>query len=335
LETERREKVRLAGQEALAKGVTSFHDAGSSFETIDFLKQQADADELPIRLYVMVRGESNEELDEKLPAYRMIGYGNGFLTVRSIKRQVDGALGSHGAWLLDPYLDMPESTGLVLEPIDDISGTAEVAMKYGFQVNTHAIGDRGNQEILNVYEATFKKHPNQQDLRWRIEHAQHLHPDDIPRFADLGVIPSMQGVHASSDGPWILKRLGPERAESGAYMWRKLWDLGAVVTNGTDVPVEDIDPIASFYSTVSRLTLDGSPFYPEQRLTRAEALQSYTLNNAYAAFEEGTKGSLVPGKLADIVVLSQDLMTIPEEEIPNTKVVYTILGGKVVYDATP
>lgn len=330
---EARRAVQLAGEELLRKGVTSFHDAGSSFATIDFLRELAEKDSLPVRLYVMIRGEPNESLAVKLPDYRIIGAGNGFLTVRSIKRQVDGALGAHGAWMLEPYVDLPTSTGLVLEPVESIRRTAEIAIQHGFQVNTHAIGDRGNREILDLYEEVFRANPDKTDLRWRIEHAQHLSPEDIPRFAQLGVIASMQGVHATSDGPWVPERIGDERARTGAYVWRELINSGAVVTNGTDTPVEDVDPIASFYSSVSRRTADGSVFYGEQRMTREEALRSYTLNNAYAAFEENEKGSITPGKLADIVVLSRDIMTIPEEEIPGTQVVYTILGGRIRYQA--
>jgi predicted amidohydrolase YtcJ len=323
--------VRLAGDEALSKGVTSFHDAGSSFATIDRFKALADRGELPVRLYVMVRRESNETMERRLPEYRLIGYGNDFLTVRSIKRQIDGALGPHGAWLLEPYADLPASSGLTLEPPDDIARTAELAIRHGFQVNTHAIGDRANREILDIYERTFRAHPDRTDLRWRVEHAQHLHPSDVPRFKQLGVIASMQGIHAASDGPWVIKRLGPERAKSGAYLWRSLLDAGVVVTNGTDVPVENIDPIASFYASVSRRMRDGARFFPEQRMTREEALRSYTLANAYAAFEEQVKGSITPGKLADLVVLTKDIMRIPEDEIPTARVEMTVLGGKVRY----
>ncbi|MGH7598719.1 MAG: amidohydrolase [bacterium] len=331
IEAEQIEYVRLAAEEALSEGVTTFHDAGSSFKTIDLFRKLADEGKLPVRLYVMVRNETNDIMDEKLPAYRLINYGNSFLTVRSIKRQIDGALGAHGAWLLAPYEDMSNSSGLVLEPVADITRTCEIAVKHGFQVNTHAIGDRANREVLDIYQKVFQANPDKKDLRWRIEHAQHLHPDDIPRFTELGVIASMQGVHATSDGPWVPKRLGEKRSSEGAYVWRKLWDSKAVVTNGTDVPVEDISPIASFYATVSRRVADGSAFYPEQRLTREEALKSYTLNNAYAAFEEDIKGSLSPGKLADLVVLSADIMAIPEEEILSTEVLYTIVDGKIVY----
>lgn len=327
----RREEIRLAVEKALANGITTFHDAGSSFQTIDLFKEMAGEGTLAVRLYVMVRGETVEEMAKKLPQYRLIGYGNGFLTVRAIKRQIDGALGPHGAWLLEPYADLPTSRGLALESIEEITRTAELAIEHGFQLNTHAIGDRANREVLNIYEKIFRQHPDKKDLRWRIEHAQHLHPDDIPRFARLGVIASMQGIHCTSDGPWVIKRLGQKRAREGAYVWRRLWDAGVVVTNGTDTPVEDINPILSFYATVTRRLADGSTFFPEQRLTREEALKSYTLNNAYAAFEEKIKGSLTPGKLADLVVLSRDIMTIPEDEIPGTDVIYTIVGGKIVY----
>lgn len=332
IDAETRRMVELASREALSKGITTFHDAGSSFQTIDFLKRMADAGELPIRLYVMVRYESNESMAEKLPKYRMINAAGGFLTVRAIKRQVDGALGAHGAWLLEPYDDMRETTGLNLEPIPDIMRTAELAIQHGFQLNTHAIGDRANRKVLDIYEQVFREHPEARDVRWRIEHAQHLHPDDIPRFAKLGVIASMQGVHATSDGPWVLKRLGPKRAREGAYVWRKLMDAGVVVTNGTDTPVEDVDPIPSFYASVTRKMADGTAFYPEQRMSRVEALRSYTLNNAYAAFEEDIKGSLTPGKLADITVLSKDIMTVPDDEILDAEVVYTIVGGQIAYE---
>ena len=332
IDAEFREIVRLAGEEALAKGVTSFHDAGSNFATIDRFKALEDTGELPIRLYVMVRRESNETMAERLSEYRMLPEGNDFLTVRSIKRQIDGALGPHGALLLEPYIDLPDSTGLMLEPVDDIKGTCDIAIEAGFQVNTHAIGDRANREVLDIYEETFAAHPDKTDLRWRIEHSQHLEPSDLPRFAELGVIAAMQGVHCTSDGPWVLKRLGEERAEAGAYMWRTLIDSGAVVTNGTDVPVEDIDPIASYYASVARVCFDGTIFYPGQAMTREEALASYTISNAYASFEEDVKGSLTPGKMADIVVLSQDILTVPDDQILDTRVDYTIVGGDVRYE---
>ena len=328
-EAEWRELAGLAAADALSKGVTAFHDAGASFEQIDVFRKLATERKLPLRLYAMVRGESNARMDSLLDRYRMNGYGNGHLTVRAIKRQVDGALGSHGAWLLAPYADLPRSTGLALEQPESLERVAALARKHGFQLATHAIGDRANREVLDLYEEAFRSAPGKKDLRWRIEHAQHLHPDDIPRFARLGVLASMQGIHATSDGPWVLKRLGPERARSGAYLWRSLLDAGVVIANGTDTPVEDVDPIASFYASVARRMADGTAFYPDQRMTREEALRSYTLNGAYAAFEEDVKGSITPGKLADVVVLSKDILKIPEAEIPTAKVVLTILGGQV------
>ena len=330
-EKERRTQVRLAAEEALSKGITSFHDAGSGFATIDFLKTMEAEGALPIRLYVMVRGASNAEMDQKLPQYFMPMEGDDYLTVRSIKRQIDGALGSHGAWLLEPYIDLPESRGLTLETPEDIEGTANVAIKHGFQVNTHAIGDRANRVVLDIYEKVFKANPDKTNLRWRIEHAQHLDPADVPRFAQLGVIAAMQGTHATSDGPWIPKRLGDERAIETSYRFRDLIKTGAIISNGTDVPVEDIDPIASFYAAVSLMMNTGKSFNEAQRMTREEALRSYTINAAYAAFEEEKKGSLTPGKLGDVTVLSKDIMKVPDAEIPTAVVDLTVVGGKVKY----
>jgi hypothetical protein len=327
-----RKIVQLAGEDALSKGVTSFHDAGASFATIDGFKQMAREEKLPVRLYVMVRFESDSMLDAKLDRYRMNGFANGMLTVRSIKQQIDGALGSHGAWLLAPYTDLPSSTGLTLKPVPEIEKTARIALAHGFQVNIHAIGDRANREVLDVYERIFRDNPSKHDLRWRIEHAQHIDPVDLPRFKQLGVIASMQGVHTISDGPWVAKRLGEDRARRTSYLWRSLWDSGAIVTNGTDTPVEDVDPIMSFYGSVTRKTREGTVFVPEQRVTREEGLRAYTLNNAYASFEEKDLGSLTPGKYADIVVLSKNIMTVPDDEIPTARVDLTILGGKVRYE---
>ena len=332
LDQERRTMARLAAEEALTHGITSFHDAGVGFGTVDFFRELADEGNLPVRLYVMIRSNSTN-LADQLASYRMIGYGNNHLTVRSVKRSIDGALGSHGAWLLEPYTDMPGSRGLETVAVEEIRATAEIAKAHDFQVNIHAIGDRANRVVLDIYESFYGT--GDEDLRWRIEHSQHLHPDDIPRFGSLGVIPAMQGVHAISDAPWVYRRLGEERAASGAYRWQTLWQTGAVVTNGTDAPVESIDPLASYHATVTRRLADGSVFYPEERLSREQALQSYTLNNAYAAFEEDIKGSLVPGKLADITVLSQDILTIPDEEILSTEVLYTIVGGNILYQRDP
>lgn len=327
---EERRAVELAAEECLEKGVTGFHDAGVSFKTIDLYRELAEAGKLGIRLYVMI-GEGNESLKKSISDYRIIRAGDNHLTVRSIKRVADGALGAHGAWLFEPYTDLPTSVGLNTYPIDALRETAEIAIENDFQLCVHAIGDRANREVLNVYEEAFKHHPQKKNLRWRIEHAQHLHPEDIPRFGDLGVIASMQGIHCTSDGPWVIKRLGEKRAEEGAYVWQKLMKSGAVICNGTDTPVEDVDPLACFYATVTRRMKNGKSFFPEQKMSREEALRSYTLNCAYASFQEDILGSLTPGKLADITVLSKDIMTVPEDEILEAEVLYTIVGGKVLY----
>jgi predicted amidohydrolase YtcJ len=322
--------VELAQDECLSKGITTFQDAGSPFETIDRFKRMAEGGQLRMRLWVMVR-DGNALLRERLSDYRFDGLGHGFLTVRAVKRQIDGALGSRGAWLLEPYSDQPSTSGLNTEPVADIEETARIAIENGFQLCVHAIGDRGNRETLDLYERTFRAHPDRKNLRWRIEHAQHLSPVDVPRFAKLGVVASIQGIHCVSDGPWVPVRIGAKRAEEGAYVWRNLIDSGATLCNGTDVPVEDVDPIANFHASVTRALADGSVFYPKQKMTRDEALRSYTVNAAYAAFEEDIKGSLAVGKLADIVVLTRDILTIPDDEILTAKVAYTIVDGKVAY----
>jgi predicted amidohydrolase YtcJ len=330
IDAERRKVVELAAQECLSKGITTFHDASSSFKTIDLFKEFAEEGKLGIRLYVMIR-EDNEQLKDHLSEYRIIGLGNNHLTVRSIKQFIDGALGAHGAWLLEPYTDLPASIGLNTTPVEVIKETARIAIENNFQLCIHAIGDRGNREVLNIFEEAFKAHPDKKDLRWRIEHSQHLHPDDIPRFGQLGVIPSMQGIHCTSDGPWVFKRLGEKRAAEGAYVWQKLMKTGAVICNGTDAPVEDVNPIPCFYATVTRKMKDGTVFYPDQRMSREEALRSYTINGAYAAFQEDILGSLTPGKLADITILSKNIMTVPENEILEAEVLYTIVGGEILY----
>ena len=325
-----RRQIELAVQASLEKGVTSFHDAGSNFGTVDIYKQAAAEGALGIRLWVMVR-DSNENLRAKLAQYKAVGLNDNHLTIAAIKVTADGALGSRGAWMLEPYADSPSSTGLPTTPIESIAETAKIAMETGVQLCIHCIGDRANREVLDVYEAAFKANPEKKDVRWRIEHAQHLAAADIPRFGQLGVIASMEGVHATSDAPYVLARLGPARAEEGAYVWQKLMKGGAVISNGTDVPVERIDPMANFHATITRKTKDGSVFYGDQKMSRAEALKTYTYNGAFAAKEEALKGSLAPGKLADITVLSKDIMTVPEDEIPSTEVIYTIVGGKVAY----
>jgi len=332
-QAQKRKAIDLAVNESIAKGITTFEDAGSPFDTIDMLKAIAEKHELKLRVWMMLRVPT-EQMAANMDRYRMIGVGGDYFTVRAVKRAIDGALGSRGAWLLEPYTDKPDSVGMNNDDPADVRKVADLAIRHGFQMCVHAIGDRANRETLDIFEQTFKEHPDQKDLRWRIEHAQHISAADIPRFGQLGVIAAMQGVHCTSDAPYVLLRLGPKRAEEGAYVWQKLMKSGAVVGNGTDAPVEDVSPLASFYASVSRKLKDGTVFYPDQRMSREEALKSYTWNNAYAAFEEKLKGSLEAGKLADITVLSRDIMTIPEDEILATDVVYTVVGGKVVFDRT-
>jgi len=331
VEADLREVIELASREALAKGLTSVQDAGSPPLTIEVMKKVVDEGKLPLRVWMMLR-EDAKNLAADMPKYRVVNYGDKRFTVRATKRAIDGALGSRGAWMLEPYADLATS-GLTTDSLDDVRMIAELAIKNEYQMAIHAIGDRGNREVLNIYEDTFRKHPekNSRDLRWRIEHAQHLNAADIPRFGRLGVIASMQGIHATSDAVFVLARLGAKRAEEGAYVWQKLMKSGATIANGTDAPVEDIDPIPNFHATVSRKVKDGSVFYGDQRMSRMEALRSYTIDAAFAGFEESIKGSLRAGKLADITVFSNDLMTVPEDQIPSTKILYTIVGGKVQY----
>ena len=323
-------EMELASQEVLRNGITSFQDAGSGWNTIEMFKRGVDEDALQVRLWVMARGGSLDA--ESLRANLLIGYGNNMLTVRAIKMAIDGALGSRGAWLLEPYSDELTSSGHNTGDPAEIEAVANLAIENGYQMCVHAIGDRANREVLDIFERVLASHPEQAaDARFRIEHSQHLHPDDVPRFGELGVIAAMQGVHCTSDAPWVVPRLGAERAEWGAYVWQDLMRSGAVVTNGTDAPVERVDPIASFYSTVTRKDAIGEAFYPEQAMSREEALRSYTINNAFAAHEEDIKGSLTPGKLADITILDQDIMVVAEEQIKDTNVLYTIVGGRIVY----
>lgn len=322
--------VQLASEECLAKGITSFHDAGTRLDQLPLLQRLADDGRLGVRLYVMLT-DSAEDLAPHLDEVRRIGSADGSLTVRAIKRWIDGALGAHGAWLLEPYDDLPQSSGLNTEDLDEMRATAEVAAKHGFQLCVHAIGDRANRETLDLYERAFEDREGLRQARWRIEHAQHLHPDDIPRFGALGVIASMQPVHCTSDGPWVPQRLGERRAAEGAYVWRSLLDSGAVIATGTDAPVEDVDPLASFRAAITRRMADGTAFHPEQRMSRHEALRSMTRDAAYAAFEEEEKGTLEVGRLADVTVLSGDLRTMPEETLGDVAVTTTIVGGRVAF----
>ena len=271
-------------------------------------------------------------MDGKLNGFPWLNLGDYHFTVRAIKSEVDGALGAFGAWLLKPYADKYGFLGQNTTPLEEVDKIANLAAKHQLQFCVHAIGDRANKEVLDIFEQKIIQMNGKESPRWRMEHAQHLDTLDIPRFKKWGIIASMQGIHCTSDAPFVVKRLGVERSRTGAYPWRSLIDNGALIANGTDVPVEEIDPIACFYASVTRKRADtGFEFFPEQRMTRKEAISSYTLWNAFAAFEENDKGSLSIGKLADMVVLSNNLLTCSDEDILNTKVLMTIVGGEIKY----
>ncbi|MAG63659.1 amidohydrolase [Candidatus Woesearchaeota archaeon] len=331
-----KDKAEQAMDECLAKGITSFQIAGTSLRRASAFKAMALAGELRVRLWVMLN-EPVEILARAMPEARVVGVGDHHLTVAAIKRTIDGALGSHGAWLLEPYTDLPDTHGLRLLSPEQMEAVATLALEHDLQLCVHAIGDHGNREVLDVYQRAFDSLQGGEtrgaDRRWRIEHAQHLHPDDLPRFARMGVIASMQAIHCVSDGPWVPSRIGPERSASGAYRALDLLRSGAVVTQGTDAPVEDVDPLANFRAAVTRRMKNGEIFEPGQRMTREQALRAATLNAAYAAFEDKIKGSLEPGKLADMVVLSHDILTMPAEELGEARVELTLVGGEVRYRA--
>lgn len=325
------EAIRLAEQECLKKGITSFQDAGSKFDELNKYEKLALENKMQVRLWAMARHPA-EELEGQVSKYKKVDVGNRFYTCNAIKSEVDGALGAFGAWLLESYSDKPGFKGQNTTDIYDVKKIADMAIANDMQFCVHAIGDRANRVVLDIYEGVMAQHPEKTDLRWRIEHAQHLNPADIPRFAKSKIIASMQGIHCTSDAPFVVKRLGTERAQLGAYAWRSLLDNGVVVANGTDAPVEDVDPIKSFYASVTRKREDtGLTFFTEQKMTRAEAIYSYTLGNAFAAFEDHFKGSIRPGKVADFVILSNDLIKCSDDEILQTKVLYTITDGKIRY----
>ena len=323
------ESIRIAEEDCLKKGITSFQDAGSSFEQVEGMKKLAKEGKLNIRHWLMVR-EDNSSLRAHANVFPIINEGNGYLTVKAVKVSLDGALGSYGAWLLEPYTDRPGWVGNNTVDIDSLKAIADFCWKNNVQLCVHAIGDRANRELIDIYAAQIANDKSK-DHRWRVEHAQHVNPTEIPRFKEWNVIASMQGIHCTSDAPFVPKRLGAKRSEEGAYVWQSFLKAGVVVNNGTDTPVEDEDPVANFYASVTRKLKDGSEFYPAQKMTREQALYSYTMANAYAAFQEKEKGSLEVGKYADIVILSNDLINCKDEDIKNTKIVTTIVGGKVKY----
>lgn len=317
--------ITEAQNECLKKGITSFQDAGTKYRELDWYKELDDADSLRLNLWVMLRHSFNE-MEENMDG--LPHYGDRF-TCAAIKTELDGALGAYGAWLLEPYFDNPGFVGQNTTLVETMDSIAQLAKKHDMQLCVHAIGDKANRETLNVMEQYLD---DGNDLRWRIEHAQHIDPADIPRFAELGVIASMQGIHCTSDALFAENRLGTERAASGAYPWRSLLDAGAVVTNGTDAPVEDVDPIESFYATVTRARADGKAvFFPEQKMTREEGLHSYTAACAYAAFQEDVRGTLAPMMAADFVLLSNNLLSCPDEAIMETKVMATYVAGKKAF----
>ena len=329
---EARDALRAAITESQRWGLVGVHDAGEPRAVIDLMEEMGQQGALPFRLYVMV-GDDSAAVAHYIARGPQSGLYDNHLWIRAIKLYADGALGSRGAALLEPYSDDPTNRGLLLSAPAHIQDVAKRALRAGFQVNTHAIGDRGNRLVLDAYEAALHAVPTA-DHRFRIEHAQVLNHDDIPRFAELGVIPSMQAVHQTSDMYWAGTRLGQGRL-LGAYAWRSLLATGVVVPNGSDFPVEAVNPLLSFHSAVSRQDAKNWPaggWMADQRMTRDEALRAMTIWPAYAAFQEQVMGSLTPGKLADFVVLDRDIMTVPDSDILGTSVLSTWIGGKAVYE---
>ncbi len=330
-----RDEMKAATLTAIAEanrwGLTGVHDAGESEEVIAVFEELARAGQYNLRNYVMVRADE-AALDRLMARGPRTALHDGRIWVRAIKISADGALGSRGAALLEDYSDEPGNRGLVTADSGYMRRVAAKALRSGFQVNIHAIGDRANRTVLDIYADALTEVPTA-DHRFRIEHAQILSYQDIPRFADLGVIPSMQGSHQTSDMYWVPNRIGWNRSQ-GTYAWRSLLNTGAVIPNGSDTPVESANPLISFHAFVTRQDARGYPaggWFPAEKTTRQEALLSMTLWPAYAAFMEDVSGSLTPGKYADFVVLDQDIMTVAEERILDTKVEMTVLGGKQVY----
>jgi len=312
--------------------LTGADDPGEPRGIIDVMESMARAGQYDFRGYILISDDSAAIAHYFTLGPRSAMYG-GHLWVRAIKLYADGALGSRGAALLSPYSDDPGNTGLLVSTEAHIEHVAEEALRHGFQVATHAIGDRGNRNVLDAYDAALKAVPRA-NHRFRVEHAQIIDPADIPRFAELGVIPSMQSSHQTSDMRWAEDRVGSSRIR-GAYAWQSLLKTGVVIPNGTDAPVEQINPMITFHSAVTREDASGWPaggWYPEQRMTRDQALRSMTIWPAYAAFQEDVMGSITPGKYADFTVLDQDIMTVPASDILKTQVVATYIGGKAAYE---
>lgn len=327
-----RAMLLAAAAEANRWGLTSVDDPGEPEEVLDVYDELAREGKLTLRAYVMIADDSAAIAHAFAHGPRSAAY-DGHLWIRSIKLYADGALGSRGAALLDPYSDDPGNYGLLVSTPQHIQAVATEALRHGFQVCTHAIGDRANRLVLDAYQAALAAVPTA-DARFRIEHAQVLNHSDIPRFAELGVIPSMQTTHQTSDMYWAQQRLGGGRVY-GAYAWRALLETGVVIPNGTDFPVEAVNPMRTFHAAFSRQDEQNWPpggWHPEERMTRQEALESMTIWPAYAAFEESVLGSLTPGKYADFTVLDRDIMRAPAEDILATQVVATYVGGRTVYE---
>ncbi len=318
-----------AQTQCLREGLTGVHDAGVSHTDLEDLRKRYARGELKVRAYVML--SSGPGIEKYLATHEPVI--DKWLTVRAVKAYMDGAMGSRGAWMLEPYSDRPGHTGLPVTQPARIRALAKACAAKGYQLCTHAIGDRGNREVLDAYEAALSKLPGDIDLRFRIEHAQCISLDDIPRFSKLGVIASMQPTHATSDMRWALERVGQERLK-GCYAWRRLLDSGARLAFGSDFPVESEKPLWGFYAAVTRQDRKGLPaggWLPDQKLTREEALRLFTLDAAYAAFQENDLGSLEVGKLADFVVLTHDIMKTPANELYQVRVERTFVGGERVY----
>jgi len=329
---QQRKALEKASDACLSAGLTGVYDAGETTDIINDYKYLADNQLLGVRVYAMLLDPGTDNLEEFLKANKLLNYGDTHLTVRSVKLLIDGALGSRGAALFEPYSDDPKNSGLLTTSPERVLFVSKAALKTGFQVCTHAIGDRGNRLTLDAYEAALKETPTQ-DHRFRIEHAQIVSLSDIPRFPALGVIPSMQATHATSDMPWAEARVGPERIK-GAYAWQKFIQAGCKIIGGSDFPVESYNPLTGFYAGITRQDANGKPeggWMPEERLTREQALRSYTIWAAYGAFQEDILGSIEAGKLADLVVLDTDILNVPEKEILKAKPVYTIVGGIIKY----
>ncbi len=332
-----RDEMRAALKDAIARmhslGLVGMHDAGASRANIELFEDMAQKRELDLRLYVMI-GDNAEALKHYFQVGPRSALYDGQVWVRAVKLYADGAMGSRGAALLEPYSDDPNNTGLLLSAPSHIEEVARQGLAAGFQINTHAIGDRGNRVVLDAYDKALAATPRA-DHRFRVEHAQILHQDDIPRFAQMGVIPSMQASHQTSDMYWIGKRLGPTRLY-GAYAWQSLLQTGVIIPNGSDFPVEAVNPLISFHASIARQDARDWPaggWYPEQKMSREDALRSMTLWAAYAGFQEKELGSITPGKYADFVVLDQDIMRVPAELVLQTRVLSTWVGGRRVYEA--